>query len=134
MGHFWPICGSCRLFRVSAGETTQLDVNVELRGEAPGIKEGGIVSHALHKVTLTCPVSSIPEKLTVNINSLRLGDSVTAGDLELPEGVVLDTDAGSLIVQCVEPVAELDEDAGGDGSGAEPEVIGRKADEESGDE
>ncbi len=121
-------------FRVSAGETTQLNVAVELRGEAPGTKEGGIVSHALHEVSLTCPVMSIPEKLVVNINSLGLGESISAGDIELPEGAVLETDPGKLVVQCVEPVAELDEDAGADASGAEPEVIGRKAGEESDDE
>jgi large subunit ribosomal protein L25 len=120
-------------FRVKAGQTTQLNVAVELRGQAPGLKEGGIVSHVLHEVTLTCPVASLPDKLVVNVNTLALGQAVHAGDLELPEGAVLDTDASALIVHCIEPVAELDEDSG-DASGAEPEVIGRKADEESGDE
>jgi large subunit ribosomal protein L25 len=116
--------------RVVAGETVEVTVPVELRGEAPGAREGGILNHVLHEVTMDCPVSAIVDKIEVNINSMHLGDSVTAGDLTLPAGAKLVGDAEELVVQCIEPVAVAEEEEAVAGEAAEPEVIGRKEEEE----
>ena len=59
---------------------------------------------------------------------LNLHDSITVGDLELPSGAKALVDAGTVVVQCVEPVAELEEEAAEEP--AEPEVIGEKKEEE----
>ena len=42
-----------------------------LRGEAPGVREGGVVDQLIHDVEISCPAGSIPEKLQVNINHLK---------------------------------------------------------------
>lgn len=119
--------------RVDAGETAEITVSVELRGEAPGTKQGGMIRQMIHEVTIDCPVTVIPEKLFVNINSLELGGSVLAGDLELPEGANLQAEADTLVVQCVEVATHDDEEEAGVPAGpAEPEVIGRKPDEDEG--
>ena len=72
--------------RVSAHETVEVDLSLELRGEAPGLREGGLISQSLHQLRIECPASSIPEKLEVNVNHLNLHDSITVADLELPAG------------------------------------------------
>ena len=115
--------------RADADEVIEVKVAVTLRGNAPGTKEGGVIDHVLHEIALQCPAGSIPEQLVVNINSLALDDTVSAGEIELPEGAVLVTDAGSVLVQCVLPAVEEEEDATV-GESAEPEVIGRKPDED----
>lgn len=120
------------LTRVSADEKVQVEVHVELRGEAPGVKDGGIVSQLVHQVDIECLVISIPEKLTLRINDLKLNESLTAGKIELPPGTTLLADAEMVIVQCVEPKPEEEEAAMA--TGAEPEVIGRKAEAEEGAE
>ncbi|MEQ8789588.1 MAG: 50S ribosomal protein L25 [Pirellulaceae bacterium] len=119
--------------RVVAGESVEVTVPVELRGDAPGAREGGIINHVLHEITMDCPVSKIVDKIEVNVNSLHLNDVVTAGQLELPEGAKLMDDADAVVVQCVEPIGVEDEEAGA-GEAAEPEVIGRKAEEEEGED
>jgi hypothetical protein len=48
--------------------------------------------------------------------------------LELPQGVTMITDAEDIVVQCVE-AAQEEEEAAAIGETAEPEVIGRKAEE-----
>jgi large subunit ribosomal protein L25 len=121
------------LTRVVAGETVETDVAVELRGEAPGIKMGGIVELVAHQVTLDCPIRSIPEKLSININALELGQAVTALELQLPEGAQLVTPPETVIVQCIEPVVVEgeEEEAEAAAGEVEPEVIGgRKEDSE----
>lgn len=114
--------------RVSAHEKVEVEVPVELRGEAPGLKEGGIVEHLLHQIEIECEATAIPEKIQVSINHLNLGDAITVGDLKLPPGVTVLTDPESLVVQCVAPAVEVAEAEAE--AEAEPEVIGRKKEEE----
>src|SRR5487761_1259604 len=120
------------LTRVSAHEKVEVEVVVELRGEAPGVKQGGIVSQLLHQVDVESLVTAIPEKLTLRINGLGLDQSLTAGNIELPAGTTLVTPVETLIVQCVLP--KVEEEAALPTEGAEPELIGRKAGEEEAEE
>ena len=115
--------------RVSADERIQVTVQVELRGQAPGVRSGGVVQHLVHELEVECLATAIPEKLQININHLELTQTITVGQIEAPAGVTLLGDPEAIAVQCVEPAAEV-ETEGVPGEGAEPEVIGRKPDEE----
>lgn len=119
--------------RVSADEKVQVEVNVELRGEAPGTKDGGVVTQMVHHVEIECPVIAIPEKLTVSIKGLNLGSSLTAAEIELPAGATLISNPDAVVVQCALPKQE-EEITTGMGESLEPEVIGRQAAEEEADE
>mgnify|MGYP001615633790 CR=1 FL=1 len=114
--------------RVSAHEKVRVQVVVELRGEAPGMKQGGVVKQLIHEVPIECEVTALPEKLYVNINHLNLDDSITIGSLELPPTVAILVEPEMVVVQCVQPV-EVEEE-GAAAEPAEPEVIGRKKEEE----
>ena len=114
--------------RVSAHEKVHVTVAVELRGESPGTKDGGVVKHTLHAIELECEAASVPEKISVNINHLEFGKVLHVGDLELPQGVKALVDAATVVVSCVAPVEVSEEEtAAGE---EEPEVIGRKKTEE----
>jgi large subunit ribosomal protein L25 len=115
--------------RVSADEKVHVTVAVELRGEAPGIKEGGVVKHVMHTLELECEAASVPEKILVNINHLDFGKVLHVSDIELPKGVKALTDAATLVVSCVAPVEVSEEETASPGD-AEPEVIGRKKTDE----
>ena len=116
--------------RVSAHERLQVTVALELRGEAPGLKEGGIVEQLVHEIELECEVTDVPEKIEVNVNSLALDDSITAGDLPLPPSATIGCPVDTVVVQCVVPAAAPEEEeALGEAGEAEPEVIGRKPEE-----
>lgn len=121
------------LTRVKAGQLVELTLPVELRGEAPGVNKGGVVNHLVHEAEVECTPATIPDKIEVNINDLEVGETIHASDLEIPDGVKLLLDPETAIVTCFEARAEEEEEEGIAG-GAEPEVIGRKEDEdESGD-
>jgi large subunit ribosomal protein L25 len=132
----WDVFGAevlhLDLTRVSRGETVHMTIPIELRGDAPGTHEGGVVEHMVHDVEIECPVAALPEKLRVNINHLELGQQITVGELELPEGVKVLSDPATVVVQCV--VAAEEVAAEGAPESAEPELIGRKeAAEEEGE-
>jgi large subunit ribosomal protein L25 len=114
--------------RVSADESVDLVLPLELRGTAPGSREGGLVEHIKHELRIRCPVLRIPDKLEINVSTLHLDGELTAGQVPLPEGASLLTDADEIVVHCVRPKSE-DETAATAEPG-EPEVIGRKKEEE----
>lgn len=118
--------------RVSEHERIEVKVTVELRGQAVGVKDGGVVEHFIHEVEIECEALSIPDKIDLNINDLKVGDSLAASDLKLPPGVTLVSDPDAIVVHCVEAREESEE--GGVAGAAEPEVIGRKAGDEEGEE
>ena len=115
--------------RISAHERVRVQVSVELRGEAPGVKEGGVIEHTLHELEYECAAASIPDKLVVNVNNLKLGESITVAELEIPDGASVLDSPDTVVVQCVVPAAVLEEEEPG-AAEVEPEVIGRKAEEE----
>lgn len=120
--------------RVSADERIEVMVSVELKGQAIGIKDGGAVEHLVHEVEIECLALAIPEKLELNVSELKIDDQLTAADLKLPPGVVLITDPETVLAHCVEVREEEEEGAAAAGV-AEPEVIGRKAEDgEEGEE
>ncbi|MGW8257902.1 MAG: 50S ribosomal protein L25 [Thermoguttaceae bacterium] len=120
------------LTRISAEELVEVTLTVELRGEAPGIREGGVVNQHIHEAEISCTAGAIPEKLRVNVNNLKLGDSIALGAISLPEGAkFLAEDLEEIVVECVVPV-ELPEEEEAEAGVEEPEVIGaKKEDEES---
>lgn len=120
------------LQRVSAREKVEVTVAIELLGEAPGVKQGGVVEQLLHEVDIECPATAIPKSLEVNINDLELNDSVRASALALPKGAKLLIDDEQMIVQCAEMAAEVEaeEEEGVAADHAEPEVIRRESEEE----
>lgn len=114
--------------RVSEHELVRVRVPVELRGESPGQRIGGAIKHLVHEIELECEATAIPEKLSLSINALGIGDEITVADLELPASGTVELAMDTIIVQCVEIVElEDEEDLGAE---AEPEVIGRKKEDE----
>jgi large subunit ribosomal protein L25 len=119
------------LTRISAHEKVEVVVGLELRGEAPGMREGGVVDQSMHEIELECPVAAVPDKIEVNVNNLNLDESITVGDLELPEGATVKAAPEAVVVQCVVPAELPEEEEAAEAVAGEPEVIGAKPDEEA---
>ncbi|MBX7168918.1 MAG: 50S ribosomal protein L25 [Pirellulales bacterium] len=114
--------------RVSEDERIEVTVAIELRGEAPGLKDGGVVSHQLHEVEIECLAAAIPDKLYLSVNHLGLNQSLTIKDLSLPANVKVLAEDDTVVAECHEPKAVVESEAPAEG--AEPELIGRKAEDE----
>lgn len=113
--------------RVSEHERVHVEVKLETRGQSPGVKDGGLVELLVHELEIDCEALSIPDRLEINIKDLQVDGALTAGDVNLPPGVVLLTDPETIVVHCVKP---QEEGAPTEAGAAEPEVIGRKPAEE----
>jgi len=64
-------------------------INAEI---APGVKlSGGLVSHVLTELDVSCLPKDLPEFITVDLTELAAGNTLHLSDLELPEGVEIPT-------------------------------------------
>jgi large subunit ribosomal protein L25 len=121
--------------RVGADEKIHLEVRVEIRGVAPGIAQGGNLVQPLHSLHVECLVTNIPESIRVSVAELQLNQAIHVKELKLPEGVTVSNDPDAIVVQV--SLAKLEAEAPaipGAESAAEPEIIGRKAEEEGEEE
>ena len=68
---------------------------------------------------------------SLDVSSLKIGESLHAKDLVLPDGVEYVEDPDEVIVVVAAPMGEEEEKEEGEGSAAEPEVIKQKKPEEA---
>ena len=119
--------------KVSASEKIRMAIPIELVGEAPGEKQGGIVDQLLREIEVEGLAGKLPEKITVDISALEIGDSIFISALKLADELEILKHGEEPIVsvlapkkveeEVVAPVA-LEEAA------AEPEIISEKLSEE----
>lgn len=80
--------------RVQADHALQVSVHVEFEGTPVGVKvSGGRLENPTREITVECLPADIPAKLVLDVSDLDVGDSVRAGDVPLPDGVVLISEA-----------------------------------------
>ena len=70
--------------RIALTEKVTTHVPVVLYGTSQGVKEGGILDHALKEVEIECLPTEIPKNIRINISELAIGKTVHISDLELP--------------------------------------------------
>jgi large subunit ribosomal protein L25 len=55
---------------------------------APGVKTGGgIISHVLNDLDITCLAADLPSAIEVDLATLDLGHSIHVSDIKMPKGV-----------------------------------------------
>jgi large subunit ribosomal protein L25 len=119
------------LLRVKAGDKVTVEVPIELKGEAPGVNEGGVIEQVIHSVEIEVPLDLVPEKLQIKIGQLQIGGELFIRDIaDLPAGAKVLVDADEMVVHCKMPVVvEEVEPAAEAAAAAEPEVISKGKEE-----
>ncbi|WP_017813811.1 MULTISPECIES: 50S ribosomal protein L25 [Paenibacillus] len=98
--------------QVSSSKSISISVPLDFHGTAAGTKAGGVFQHQTTELALSGLAKDLPSILTVDISKLEIGDSITAGDVELPSGVTLDSSPEEIIASVAVPrVAEEDVEA-----------------------
>ena len=77
------------MLRVGKSSTVSVGVPVEFinHEKSPGLKIGGVLNVVRFEVELNCPAGDIPEKIVVDLEDVKIGDSIHISAITLPEGV-----------------------------------------------
>jgi len=75
--------------RVSAKEKLRMHVPLHFMNEetAPGVKQGGRVSHTLTDIEVNCLPKDLPEYIEVDMAEIEIGQVIHLSELALPKGV-----------------------------------------------
>ena len=76
--------------RILPGLKIRIEVPVEFinHDKSPGLKRGGVLNIGRRKVELKCPSEKIPEKLTIDLDGVDIGESFKISSVKLDNDVV----------------------------------------------
>ncbi len=76
------------LLEVTDQKPVVIEVPVKLEGHAEGVKAGGKLTLSMKKLKVRAIYTAIPERIVVNVDNIKLGQSLKVGDLHY-EGLEL---------------------------------------------
>lgn len=106
-------------------KTTKVHVFIPVhflnREKSPGLKRGGILSIIRREIELICQADSIPEFLEVDLDGLKIGESIHSHSVTYPEGVepaITDRDftIATIVGKTVKDEAEESEESAEEGA------------------
>src|SRR5207248_7029234 len=79
------------LQEVRLDRAIQASVSVHLLGgeDAPGVREGGVLSQPLREITVEALPLEVPEHIDLDVSGMEIGGTLRISDLTAPEGATL---------------------------------------------
>jgi len=113
---------------VSMDEKIQAEVPLEPVGIANGVKNfGGLLEQSLRSLPIECLPRDLPDRLTVDVSNLNIGDSIHVRDIQLPSGVTAKAQPDLTAFSVLAPVVEEEPvPIAAEGAAAGPEVLTEK--------
>ncbi|MDI9498247.1 MAG: 50S ribosomal protein L25 [Bacillota bacterium] len=118
-----PVRGTIQnleIYALVAGQTVNVHVPVLLEG-VEAVQQGTVL-HILQQVEIIAEPQNIPAHFSIDVSQMEIGDTRSAGDLELAAGIELVTDPDETIVTVAAPTVTEEEEteAEGDSDGFVP--------------
>ena len=129
-----PVGGDIRhvdFHAISMDQMIEAEVPLEAAGTPVGVKTfGGLLEQSLRTLAIECLPGDLPDKITVDVSQLNIGDAIHVRDIQLPHGVTPKVQLDLTAFSVVAPVAEEEVVAAeAEAAAAGPEVITEKKEE-----
>jgi large subunit ribosomal protein L25 len=125
------------LFEITMDRLLELTVNIEIVGEAEGVKlVGGLMDIVTRSIDVECLPADIPDSIKVDVSHLKINDYIRVKNLQIDPKVKILTDPEVVVVTISPPIKEEVPVVEAPAEVAEPEVIkkGKVAEEGEGEE
>jgi large subunit ribosomal protein L25 len=96
------------LQEVRLDQAIQTQVVVELVGESEGMKEGGVLSQIQREINVEALPMEVPDRLELDISTMKIGDTMRLSDLRVPAEVKL-LDDPETVLATVTPPTKIEE-------------------------
>lgn len=67
---------------VTAGHSLDVEIPVVTIGDAPGIKEGGMLDAGIRDLQIRCMPKDLPDVIEIDVSELQIGDSIHIEDIQ----------------------------------------------------
>lgn len=113
------------LRRLKKGEKIEVTVPVHLIGDPVGTtQDDGVLQQPLREIKILCEPANIPEFYEIDVEHLKLGESVHVSDIKPGDGVEIHEDPETVVASVVLVKEEVEEPATEEG--AEPGIVGEE--------
>ena len=122
--------------RVVPGVKIRIEVPVEFinHEKSPGLKRGGVLNIVRRKVELKCPSEKIPEKLTIDLDGVDIGESFKISYVKLESDVVPTIRGRDFVIATLAaPTVMKEPEKPAEAEGAEGETAGTEGAEVAAD-
>lgn len=93
--------------QISMEEEIKVKISISVIGESLGVKlDGGILVQSMRFVEVKCLPTNIPDKIEVDVTTLKIGDSIHVAELKAPQGVTIITSKDEPVVTISSPSKE----------------------------
>jgi large subunit ribosomal protein L25 len=113
--------------RVSLDEKVEVTVPLELKGTPKGESQGAKLQQIVADLEIECLVTEIPDAIRHNVSDMEKDTVLHVSDLKLPQGVRVLLNPEVILAT----VREIIEHAAAEAPVAEPEIIGKKKEDEA---
>jgi len=101
------------LMQVIMDELITAHVPIELAGIAFGVKEeGGVLVHGLGELEIECMPADIPDKITINVQELKINHSLHVSDLKIDSKIKILSNPDEMVASVKPPTKEEEVVAG----------------------
>jgi large subunit ribosomal protein L25 len=122
------------LHEVRLDQPITASVSVHLTGgdEAPGVREGGVLSQPLREIQISALPLEVPEHIDLDVSHMATGDTLRISDIDVGDAVTLLDDPETVVATVTAPTREVEpeEEAA---EGEEAEGVEGEAGAEAGD-
>lgn len=92
--------------KIDLKQEVEVEVPVHVVGEAPGVKEGGVLEHPLFTLHVRCLPTNVPESIDADISGLNIGDSLRVSELSEGRDFHILNDPESVVASVAAPISE----------------------------
>jgi large subunit ribosomal protein L25 len=96
-------------YEIRMDEEIKVSVALVLTGKAAGVAEGGVLQQVSRELEVRCLPGQVPDKITVDVSALNIGDSIHVDEITLPQGVKVVGQVNYTIAAVVAPEEEVKE-------------------------
>jgi large subunit ribosomal protein L25 len=101
------------LQEVRLDQAIHASVSVHLLGgeDAPGVREGGVLSQPLRELNVEALPLEVPEHIDLDVSHMEIGGTLRVGDVHVPEGVKLLDDLETVVATVTAPTRVVEPEA-----------------------
>jgi large subunit ribosomal protein L25 len=107
------------LYDLANVQEIEVEVPLEFVGTPAGVEMGGTFEAVMHTLTIKARPSDLPDKITVDVSGLGLGDVLHVRDIKPPEGCVILDNPEETVALVIEPEAEEESEGAQEGEASQ---------------
>lgn len=95
--------------RVDMNRPVTVKVPVHMINEEKRVNDGAILELVMHELEISCLPANIPDRITVDVSQLTMGNGIHVKDLAVGEGMKILNGAEEAVVLAVAPTVAVEE-------------------------